>query len=138
MDVERASAIVLGGGDWAAFWLPAPEHDVVRADSPERTHVVPRLPEVRAAGGGLTDQWRDLVTVYFGQFADEALRVMACESSGDPNAYNAGNIGLMQIHEPSHRGRLRAGESLYDPETNIRIAADIWRDQSWVPWACKP
>ena len=68
----------------------------------------------------------------------DALAVATCESTLQADAYNAGSIGVFQIHEPSHRGRLRAGESLYDVAANVRIAYEIWLDQGWMPWACKP
>jgi len=69
----------------------------------------------------------------------EALAVMACESSGDPNAYNAGNYGLMQINQV-HAARVGGNlEALYDPETNLAVAYAIWLDHGgWGPWACKP
>ena len=70
---------------------------------------------------------------------ETALRIMHCESRGDPDAVSGdgANIGLMQINVV-HRARVGGNlELLYDPETNIRIARDIWRDNSgFSPWAC--
>lgn len=67
----------------------------------------------------------------------KAMRVMFCESRGDPNAYSAGNIGLFQINA-IHRGRVGGEErELYDPTTNVRVAWEIYREQGWQPWGCR-
>lgn len=66
-----------------------------------------------------------------------ALRVEWCESRNRPTATNGLMEGLMQIHLPSHRRRLQAGESLFDPDVNLRVAYEIWSEQGWRPWACK-
>ena len=29
------------------------------------------------------------------------------------------------------------GESLLDPDVNLRVAYEIWSEQGWRPWACK-
>ena len=69
---------------------------------------------------------------------DKALQVMACESGGDPNTYNpSGAAGLMQVQWPSwgdHYGVTL--EDLFDPATNMRIAADIWANGGWSHWSC--
>lgn len=66
------------------------------------------------------EQWRSLVAAYMApENVDGFLRIMACESGGNPNATGgAGERGLFQIH-PSH------ADSTYDPEGNIRAAARI-------------
>lgn len=69
---------------------------------------------------------------------DEAMRVMWCESSSNPRAYSTGNRGLFQINE-IHSRRVGGNlELLWDPEVNVRVAHDIWVDQGWRPWGCKP
>ena len=69
---------------------------------------------------------------------DEALAVMMCESSGHADAFNAGNYGLFQINAV-HAARVGGDlQSLFDPAVNVRVAYEIWSDQSWIPWACKP
>lgn len=61
-------------------------------------------------------------------------RVLLCESSGDPRAYAAGNYGLLQIN--GIHSHLVGGDpsALYDPETNIRIAHDLWLSRGYRPW----
>jgi soluble lytic murein transglycosylase-like protein len=90
------------------------------------------------AVGAQAGRWRALVARYPWPVG-EALSVLRCESGGDATAYRSGNYGLFQInaiHAWRVAGNLRA---LFDPETNVRVAFDIWRDNAgWRPWACKP
>lgn len=133
---------VAGEGDWlAAIWVadftpmfvPAVVVGAVEGASSSvgRADVSP---------GGLpgVEQWRELVSQYPWN-ADEALRVMACESGGDPNAIGGANYGLMQINAV-HQQKVRDGDlaSLFDPAENLRVAALIYADQGWSPWACRP
>ena len=59
---------------------------------------------------------------------------MFCESSGNQDAYDGYNVGLMQVAERFHTRRLQPGESLWDPEVNVRVAHDIYLEQGWGPW----
>lgn len=83
-------------------------------------------PTVIAATG--VERWRGLVSQYDWP-VDQALRIMACESGGDPGAVSyAGAVGLFQIHpyNPSN----------FDPETNVAAAYAKYRDgvrNGW-PW----
>lgn len=85
------------------------------------------------------ERWRALVSAYFPtEVVDQVLRVMTCESSGNPSAFNGANYGLMQINAV-HAAKVNGPLSrLYEPEENLRVAAIIWRDQGWGPWSCKP
>jgi hypothetical protein len=109
------------------------------APADEGVHGVELRPErvlPRADVPGVA-QWRGAVSAY-GWPVEEALRVMSCESGGQPTATGGANYGLFQInavHSARVGGNLQA---LYDPATNIRVAYDIWADQGWAPWACKP
>jgi hypothetical protein len=69
---------------------------------------------------------------------DQAMRVMRCESSGDPRAYNAGNYGLYQIN--GVHGAMVGWElsQLYVPEVNVDVAYRLYSAQGWGPWACRP
>ena len=80
--------------------------------------------------------YEDLICSYPWDCA-KAYRVMLCESRGDPTAYNAGNYGLFQLNA-IHRARVGGDLSLfYDPETNVRVAYDLWSAQGWAPWGCR-
>lgn len=68
----------------------------------------------------------------------QALNVARCESGLQSGAYNAGNYGLFQIsyvHARRVGGNLAA---LFDPAVNIAVAYDIYAEQGWRPWACRP
>jgi hypothetical protein len=64
---------------------------------------------------------------------------MGAESSGlsDATCHNMNGStdrGLFQINSV-HSGRVADNlDSLYDPETNVRIAGDIFSEQAWNPW----
>lgn len=83
---------------------------------------------------GDVEQWRTLVASVFPASAvDAALRVMACESGGNPWATgSAGERGLFQIH-PLHF------DSTYDPLGNVLAAYRIsGGGASWAAWTCRP
>lgn len=97
------------------------------------------------------EQWRSLVASFFGSdLVDPALRVMQCESLGDPQAYNpySGASGLFQFLPGTWAvtsGKAGyAGSSPFEPEANVAAAAWLagyyqGRGQSpWAPWHCKP
>jgi len=84
------------------------------------------------------EQWRSLVAAYFpASEVDFALCVMAGESGGNPSAYNpSGATGLMQVMTPlwsDHYGV--AASALFDPVTNMEIAAAVWASQGWGAWS---
>ena len=71
-----------------------------------------------------------------------AMAVMREESHYNPRAYNPerhngcnGSFGLMQV-ACIHIGKYGVEHytELYDPETNIRVAHEIWKESSWRPW----
>jgi soluble lytic murein transglycosylase-like protein len=156
----------LNGMDFAADFIlaaiPRPHIEVKGEGQPagaanvpvqQTGRAVPKAPPVAAAaiappapstGRGLPAaragpaRWESLVSRYRWPVA-EALSVLSCESRGDPAAYRAGNYGLFQINS-IHAWRVGGKvASLFDPETNVRVAYDIWRDNAgWGPWACKP
>ncbi len=139
----------LVGGDWPVmeaeyvdmsrrhpryFGLPVPHTHPARATpAPARTY---------SAG---VEQWRPLVAAYFRPGdVDRALRIMRCESGGNPNAKNPGSSasGLFQ-----HLGKYWAtrsaaagfaGASIFDPTANVATAAWL-RDQpgGWGHWECR-
>ncbi len=69
----------------------------------------------------------------------QAIAVARCESTMNPRAYNAGNYGLMQVNYGAHASLVARPEDLYDAETNLRVAYQIYASAGgWGPWACKP
>ena len=61
-------------------------------------------------------------------------RVMWCESTCEPSAHNrSGASGLMQLMPMWWHGR-----DPYDPAVNLSIALELWEDQGWSPWSCRP
>jgi len=88
-----------------------------------------------------------MIDQVFGPYAPAANRVAMCESSLNPNAYNAISIdgshamGVFQILYPSTwNGTAQAGNSPYDAWSNIVAAHEIFaRDgNSWREWQCQP
>lgn len=94
-----------------------------------------------------SDAWRSLVATYFpGADVDRAMRVLACESNGDPNAVNptSGAAGLFQhiprfwVERSSAAGY--GGSDIFDPVANIAVAAWLAYDApagGWQHWVCK-
>jgi hypothetical protein len=104
----------------------------------ERSSVVEqRTPNAPVGGSNPSvpanvEQWRGLVESIFPAFAVEtALRIMRCESGGNPNATGAaGERGLFQVHGIHH-------DSTYDPTGNVLAAFRISAGgTNWNPWSC--
>lgn len=99
---------------------------------------------------GSVEQWKPLIEQYFSPLnaVDWAMRVMHCESRGNPLALNSTTqaAGLMQVMPQWHTGvGWGHGPSPYGPfdpfipEENIRFAAWLY-SQPWggpSQWACK-
>lgn len=88
------------------------------------------------------EAWRPLVAAYFGPGeVERALRVIYCESSGDPGAKNprSSASGLFQ-----HLARFwperstdagRPGADIFDPEANVAVAAWlVYQGGGWSHW----
>lgn len=75
---------------------------------------------------------------------ERAMRVLGCESVGDPEAIGeAGEMGLMQ-HHPRYWAERSSrygwgGWSAFSPDANIAVAAAIvhYDDRSWRHWTCR-
>lgn len=89
--------------------------------------------------GSDVEQWRALVSVYFEPEAvDRALCLMSYESGGNPDAKNPRSSarGLFQILGSLWAPHFGVSpEDLYEPELNVRLAAEIFRLQGWEAWA---
>ena len=101
-------------------------------------------PKAQADDGGasasLAPDVKTLVAQTFGDQADNALKVMQCESQGD-----ASRIGDKQLPKPSY-GLFQISryfhpqydaDKLLDAKYNIEIAKVIYdKAGSWKPWTC--
>ena len=96
-----------------------------------------------AYNGDLSDkQYYDLIKQYSWNI-DTAYEIMKCESSGNPEAVNwkdkhrgcNGSFGLFQVG-CVHIGpyNITNHKELYDPETNIAVAYEVWKKQGWGAW----
>jgi hypothetical protein len=70
---------------------------------------------------------------------EEALRVKWCESRANWDTIGSGaNYGGFQINQVHARRFPDFWESWMDPEKNTAWAFQIWSEQGWRPWACRP
>jgi soluble lytic murein transglycosylase-like protein len=99
------------------------------------------VPSARVYNAGV-EQWRPVVEQYFpaNQVAT-AMRVMRCESGGNPGAVGKDNdIGLFQHLARYWQDRSQkagwAGASAYDPTANVAVAAWLQRTGGWSHWSC--
>jgi hypothetical protein len=96
------------------------------------------------------EQWRPLVSRHFrADLVEDALRIMQCESLGDPNAVNpySGASGLYQFLPGTWAvasvGAGYEAASVFDPEANIAAAAwlagyyEARGSSPWAPWYCR-
>jgi soluble lytic murein transglycosylase-like protein len=86
------------------------------------------------------EQWRGLVAAHWpADQVDRALRIMNCESLGDPYAYNrSGASGLFQLMPIWYQGGTPYGTfDPFNPEMNVAAAAWLWSTSGWAPWVCR-
>lgn len=145
---ECAPTVVAGGLEF-----PDPQPDEVQPDTRPRTAAVAvappaatvpvtPTPPVAALAPKNVEAWRGLVATHFpAGDVDRALRVIACESAGDPGAANPRSSarGLFQ-----HLGRFWpersakagvGGASILDPSANVAVAAWLVAEGGgWSHW----
>jgi septal ring factor EnvC (AmiA/AmiB activator) len=115
----------------------------------------PQATTTTSDGGSWTfppavEQWRSVVEQYFPSHRiEEALRIIQCESNGDPDAYNpySGASGLFQFLPPTWATTApKAGfpdASPFEPTANIATAAWLANRYEqlglyyWQPWSCR-
>jgi peptidoglycan hydrolase CwlO-like protein len=96
------------------------------------------------------EQWRPLVQQYFpSNRVEEALRILDCESNGDPDAYNpySGASGLFQFLPSTWATTAPkagwSGYSIFHPEANVSSAAWLANRYQelgsyyWQAWSCR-
>jgi soluble lytic murein transglycosylase-like protein len=124
------------GCEAKGMWYRADNNECIPKNTPAPVASSQAAPVARVATSGV-EQWRGLVSQYFGGETDYALRIMQCESGGNAAAHSPTNdYGLMQVnavHAAKVGGNLNA---LYDPATNIRIAKQIRDGSGWGAWSC--
>lgn len=89
-----------------------------------------------------TDPIKQEIKEVFGEYADEALKIVECESKFNPKAYHVNangygvDRGLFQINSKYH---VADKKFLYDYKVNTAMAYKIFKDAgySWKPWACR-
>ncbi|MGH8926932.1 MAG: transglycosylase SLT domain-containing protein, partial [Acidimicrobiia bacterium] len=88
------------------------------------------------------EEWRSLVSAYFApEHVELALRIISCESGGDPNAQNprSGAAGLFQQIPRYWEARAAAagvpGASIFDPIANVAVSAQLAYSEGWNHWA---
>ncbi|MFV1960411.1 MAG: transglycosylase SLT domain-containing protein [Acidimicrobiia bacterium] len=124
--------------------------------SPTTTSPSTTTTSTSGGGGGpwnhppSVERWRPLVQQFFpGNRVEEALRIVDCESNGDPNAYNpySGASGLFQFLPSTWASTAPkagyGGYSVFDPEANIASAAWLANRYEelgqyyWRAWSCR-
>jgi len=96
------------------------------------------------------EQWRPLVSQYFpSNRVEEALRILDCESNGDPDAYNpySGASGLFQFLGSTWASTAPkagwSGYSVFHAEANVSSAAWLANRYQelgsyyWQAWSCR-
>jgi hypothetical protein len=68
----------------------------------------------------------------------EAVDVARCESSLNPSATNGEYLGLFQLGH-YHYWRIDVyGGDWANPWQNAEAASDLYAEQGWRPWSCRP
>jgi hypothetical protein len=121
------------------------------------TTTAPGTTSTTTGGGGgswdhppQVERWRSLVQQFFPSHrVEEALRIIDCESNGDPDAANpfSGAAGLFQFLPSTWATTAPnagyGGSSPFDPEANTATAAWLANRYQelgyyyWTPWNCK-
>lgn len=89
------------------------------------------IPQLSAEG------LKDLICAYPWP-CEEALRIKWCESGDSWDEIGKGGYGGFQIN-PVHIARFPDfWQSWTDPVKNTSWAYEIWSEQGWKPWGCRP
>ena len=127
-------------------WRPPVDLAMTTVETTTTTVAAPRAPRVLAAAPAPAprpvEEWRSLVSAYFApEDIDLALKIISCESGGDPNAQNprSGAAGLFQ-HIPRYwEARVASagmpGASIFDPIANVAASAYLAYADGWGHWS---
>ena len=124
-------------------WRPEVELTTTATVAPSQARVrPPSVAPAPAPAPRPVEEWRALVSAYFApEHVDLALRIISCESGGDPNAQNprSGAAGLFQ-HIPRYwDARVAAagmpGGSIFDPIANVAASAYLAYSDGWRHWS---
>lgn len=126
-------------GEWRWMrdtYFPGPEPRS-QPTTTKRPLPAPAPVAVAQTYGPGVEQWRALVAFFWPpEHIDRMLRIMACESGGDPYADNPRStaLGLFQI-----MGGWQATwpGDYTDPWTNAAVAYQIWLTQGYGAWVCR-
>ncbi|MDQ6918461.1 MAG: lytic transglycosylase domain-containing protein [Candidatus Dormibacteraeota bacterium] len=85
---------------------------------------------------------QDLIRQAFGPqgqaAVDWGLRVAACESGYNPNAYNPGGpSGVFQFMPGTFRGTPYGNQNIFDAKANVYAAAWYYQKNGGGAWSCK-
>ena len=122
---------------------------VVDSGSRDRAQVEPAGLQNRAAKVRIlpVPPIEDLIRLRFAasghvEVVEQAVRVARCESHLDPAARSGAHWGLFQISDLYHADRVKrlgyVWSDLLRAEPNIDVAYDLWAEQGWTPWSCRP
>lgn len=129
-----------------ALELPTPDELPVIPEDVRQGYLAELATPPWPIGPG-AEGWRPLLSQYFRPGdVDRAVRIVACESHGDPDARNlsSGASGLFQ-HMPRYWSERSAaagfaGHSVFDPVANVAVAAWLVYDYpggGWSHWVCR-
>lgn len=138
--------------DWLVDWLDdlreagglTPDLAAARAEYQWESAVTGALDHAAEAGSGV-ERWRPLVELYFRPGdVSWALRIIRCESGGDPEAKNPRSSarGLFQHlkrYWPKRAPKAGfADRTVFDPEANVAVAAWLlYKGGGKSHWTCK-
>ena len=90
----------------------------------------------------------EIIHIWFDRYGasqadkQDAVDVARCESSLNERARNGDYWGLFQLSRRYHEGRARSlgynWDAMLQAGPNSHVAASLWSEQGWGPWACRP
>jgi hypothetical protein len=122
----------------AAAVTPTPPATPAPPPAPPQAPTPTVAPQVAAAYVPPAGSLEALICSYAWP-CQEALHVKWCESRGNWDTIGGGaNYGGFQINAVHARRFPDFWESWMDPAKNTAWAFQLWSEQGWRPWACRP